>query len=256
MVLSTDTDIPLFTGDSCISIKGFSKKNFDLVSTSKSALECMMNYVGAESKVQVIPAEHPIFEGICDDRLRSLMMVLVGCDVFPCGVKNVGIPTLAKIVRKFRTTSSTLAYNEAALFEYLLEVLKKEFKPTLIQEATEVSREEAEAVADGEAEEIALTLVDALVYEPTNKVEMPLSYLGGVEPKELFKYCVEFAAPTTQIKQGPVVLKCKGIGGKDHNFLAACGHGKCTKCGHVVCTYCQITTNENTMATYCLPSTA
>mmetsp|Transcript_5746 Transcript_5746/g.10889 ORF Transcript_5746/g.10889 Transcript_5746/m.10889 type:complete len:233 (+) Transcript_5746:256-954(+) len=130
MVLSTDTDIPLFTGDSCISIKGFSKKNFDLVSTSKSALECMMNYVGAESKVQVIPAEHPIlFEGICDDRLRSLMMVLVGCDVFPCGVKNVGIPTLAKIVRKFRTTSSTLAYNEAALFEYLLEVLKKEFKP-------------------------------------------------------------------------------------------------------------------------------
>mmetsp|Transcript_5746 Transcript_5746/g.10888 ORF Transcript_5746/g.10888 Transcript_5746/m.10888 type:complete len:245 (+) Transcript_5746:993-1727(+) len=81
---------------------------------------------------------------------------------------------------------------------------------------------------------------------------MHLSYLGGVEPKELFKYCVEFAAPTTQIKQGPVVLKCKGIGGKDHNFLAACGHGKCTKCGHVVCTYCQITTTENTMATYCL----
>lgn len=253
MVLSTDTDIPLFTGDNCVSIKGFSKKNFELVCTSKTTLQCIMTYIGTESKAQLVPAEHPIFEGISNDRLRSLMMVIVGCDVFPSGVKNIGIPTLARTVSLFRSSSlDSPTYNEAALFERLVAMLKKEFKPILIKEASEVSREEAEAVADGEAEEIANTLIDALVYEPTNKVDMNKTYLGGVEPAQLFKYCDEFAVATTQVKQGPVILKCKGVGGKDHNFLAACGHSLCGKCNHVICTHCQMTIDMNGTRIFCL----
>eukprot|EP00984_Skeletonema_dohrnii_P030673 scaffold22362_cov128-Skeletonema_dohrnii-CCMP3373.AAC.1 len=54
MVLSTDTDIPLITGDGCISIKGFSKKNFELVSTSKATLEKAMTFLGAGTKAELI----------------------------------------------------------------------------------------------------------------------------------------------------------------------------------------------------------
>ena len=251
MVLSTDTDIPLFTGDWCISIKGFSKKNFELVSTSKATLESAMKYVGADSKAELIAAVHPIFEGVNDDRLRSLMMIIAGCDVYPSGLKNVGIPTLSKTIDTFKKTAVD-PQDETALFEHLVGVMKKEFKPRLIEEVKEVDGEDSEAFADSEAEKIVLTLVDALVYEPTNKAgEEIKSYLGGDAPKELSRYCEEFAASTTQINRGPTILKCKGVGGKAHNFLAACGHGKCAKCKHDLCTYCETTIGMDTN-TYCL----
>ena len=39
---STDTDIPLLSGDCCISIKGFSHKNVQIVCTSKANLEMVL----------------------------------------------------------------------------------------------------------------------------------------------------------------------------------------------------------------------
>lgn len=250
MVLSTDTDIPLFTGDSCISIKGFSKKNFELVSTSKATLESAMAFLRADTKAELIAAAHPIFEGVNDDRLRSLMMLITGCDVYPSGRKNVGIATLSKTIDEFKENAHN-QQDETALFEHLLGVMKQEFKPRLIEEIKEVYGNESEAFADTEAEEVVHTYLDALVYEPTNKMGEERTYLGGDEPKELSKYCEEFAASGTQINRGPTIMKCKGVGGKDHNFLAACGHGKCAKCNHDVCPYCQTTIGTDT-STYCL----
>jgi len=250
MVLSTDTDIPLITGDGCISIKGFSKKNFELVSTSKATLEKAMTFLGAGTKAELIAAVHPIFEQVNDDRLRSLMMLISGCDVFPSGLKNVGITTLSKTIDEFKKAACD-PEDETALFEHLVEVMKKEFKPRLIEEIKEVYADEADAFADVEAEEVVQAHLDALVYEPTNKAGEEKTYLGGKPPKELFRYCEEFAASDTKVSRGPTILKCKGVGGKEHNFLAACGHGTCAKCKHDVCTYCQATIGMDTN-TYCL----
>ena len=59
MVMSTDSDIPLLKGDSCISIKGFSKKNIELVSTSKTTLQEAIQYVEEDSEAKLVVAESP-----------------------------------------------------------------------------------------------------------------------------------------------------------------------------------------------------
>jgi hypothetical protein len=57
--MSTDSDIPLLTGDSCISMKGFSKKNVELVSTSKTTLQEAIQYVEEDSEAKLVVAESP-----------------------------------------------------------------------------------------------------------------------------------------------------------------------------------------------------
>jgi hypothetical protein len=60
MVMTEVLDIPVIAGDCCISIKSFTKGEFEIVCTSK--------------------ATYPIFEGISDHWSRTLMMLMLGCD--------------------------------------------------------------------------------------------------------------------------------------------------------------------------------
>ena len=129
--------------------------------------------------------------------------------------------------------------------------MKKEFKSCLIIELKEVHAKTSEAFADIEAEKVVQTHLDALLYEPTNKDGQEKTYLGGEAPKELPRYCEEFAASGPIINPGPAILTCNSVGGKAHNFLTACGHGKCAKYNHVVSTYYHTTSVVDT-GTYCL----
>jgi hypothetical protein len=71
-------------------------------------------------------------------------------------------------------------------------------------------------------------------------------------PPELSQYCAEFAAPDTKIIEGgPLVMECKGVGGRKHNFLAAAGYGNCAKCKHNICMHCQTKIGMD-QSTYCL----
>ena len=70
MVMSTDSDIPLLTGDSCISIKGFSKKNIELMSTSKTTLQEAIQYVEEDSKAILVVAEKPMLACADDAHCR------------------------------------------------------------------------------------------------------------------------------------------------------------------------------------------
>ena len=64
MVMSRDCDIPILSGDCCIAIKGFTKGQYELVSTSESTLKNAMTYLATKSKAKFVPAKHPFFDSV------------------------------------------------------------------------------------------------------------------------------------------------------------------------------------------------
>ena len=254
MVLSTDTDIPIITGDCCISINGCSKKDFSLTSTSKATLETAMGFLQPNTNASIKLAEFPIFEGVTNIRLRALMMVILGCDVYPSGYRGFGLKTLSKKIKESQSADND------ELYEYLVKMMKKAFEPRLIEIAKErgVRKEELDTTATADAEEVVQTYIDALVYEPTNKAGDKATYIEGKAPEKLARYCEEFVSreqsigAETEIFPGPTILSCKSSAGREHSFLAACGHDKCAKCNCIVCPFCQITVGVDNSAMYCL----
>lgn len=242
MAFSTDADIPIFTGDYCISINSFKRKGFELTCPSREALQTALDILGSETKAKLVPASHPIFEGLKDDRLRALMMIIIGCDVFPSGRKGVGVPTLTTRIQLVNTTFhlGLQSQDDAITFlhQQLMEYMKLEFKYM-------------SAGDDLHAEQVVNTLIDALVYEPVNEAGAERCYIGGTPLEKLYKYCEEFAAANTTIEDGPIVMTCKGVGGKEHPFLAADSHGICAKCNNTVCKYCKDTIGMEPSC-YCL----
>ena len=253
MIMSTDTDIPVISGDSCIAIKGCSKTQFHLTSTSRATLATAMGFLQPSTKASVEVAEFPILDGVTNVRLRALMMLLLGCDVYPSGCKGIGLAQLSKKIEESQAT------NENALYEYLIGMMKKEFQHRLMAMAEKkgVEKKMLKATADAEAEEVVQTYLDALIYEPTNKDGDKTSYIGGEAPVKLAKYCEEFAcretSSSTEIYDGPIILTCKSTGGREHDFLAADGSSACAKCNNIVCCFCQITVGVGEdKRTYCL----
>ena len=62
-------------------------------------------------------------------------------------------------------------------------------------------------------------------------------------------YLEEFSAPGTEIKQGPAIAICRGVGDHTHQFLAADGFEKYKGCNEIVCTLFQGAFGK---CTYCL----
>ena len=154
-----------------------------------------------------------------------MMMLICGCDVYSPGLKGTGIATVSKHIKTFKETPDD-PQNEAQLLDYLLEIMKKEFKPRLKKQSHELS-------ADEEAGKVVLTYIDALVFELTNVVNEQRTYLVDAS-KELSQYCKDFTVSDTKIILGPTVLECKGVGRKSHPFLAVDWHGTCAKCNHKI----------------------
>ena len=148
MVLSTDTDIPLLTGDSCISINGFSSKKIELMSTSKATLEKAMAHAveNAGSNATLVPADLPIFDNVKNHRLRAVMILICGCDVYTSGLKGTSITSLSKHISLFKTNSTASQCEEAKLLDYLTDIMKSEFKPQLIEEVNEIVKKNKRSI--------------------------------------------------------------------------------------------------------------
>eukprot|EP00956_Cyclotella_meneghiniana_P003620 scaffold4429_cov81-Cyclotella_meneghiniana.AAC.4 len=74
----------------------------------------------AEQRIQFLPAKHPVFEGINDRKLRSLMCLFLGCDVYG-GMKGVGLKSLEDIIKtKYNEYKNLNPDNQdVSLYSYL-----------------------------------------------------------------------------------------------------------------------------------------
>ena len=106
MAEKRDADIPILAGDGededergCIAIKNFTKGRYGLMSTSASILKKAMEHHSKDSKAILTRVEYPIFDGVKSNRLRALMMLCLGCDVYLPGMKGIRAAKLAELIQ-------------------------------------------------------------------------------------------------------------------------------------------------------------
>ena len=224
MAMTRDSDIPIVAGDCCICIKTFTKGNYEIVSTSKNTLRQAMRFIDKNStNAKFTEAAVPLFDGVSNPRLRALLMLMLGCDVYGKGMKGVGGKKLMKMMTQHEKKSSN-----DTIFSFL----------------------QGEFMAENKlSEEAVNTYIDAIIYEPTNAApesitttNPPRTYLFGVPdrlPKYLEQYSVDDTFRSASLFEGPEMSTCKGVGGRNHAFLLHEGSGVCTECSTVVCRSCQ-----------------
>ena len=153
MVMTDDADIPIISGDGCIAIKFYTKDgDIELVSTCRRTLDNAYKFLSEATKerTKVMSAKFPIFEEVTDRKLRALMCLYLGCDVYPKGLTGVGAKKLSDMINvKFPKFKEK--HQHATLYEYLKKYLWKH--------------------TDGDDwdSHVVSTYIDAIVYEPTNE---------------------------------------------------------------------------------------
>ena len=150
MAITRDSDIPILAGDGFIAVKDYTKDGkMTMVSTCKATLERAMKYIPEESKgkVQLVDAVCPIFEGVKSRKLRALIMVALGCDVYKSGIKGAGPKKLKQQMDKLKADMNTEEANDEEKFfhKMMKHVAKK----------THLGRKAIDA------------LVKGIIYEPT-----------------------------------------------------------------------------------------
>ena len=223
MALTRDSDIPIIIGDCCICIKTFTKGNYEIVSTSEATLQMAMQFLGNDSTATLTKASVPLFDGVTNPRMRALLMLMLGCDVYQPGMERVGGITLLKMINGYEHKSS-----DDKLFQFLRDQFMKTNK--LSEDAVD-------------------TYIDASVFEPTNATpdvnaaELPQrTYMFGVPlrlPRYLEQYSADVAYKSSRIFDGPEMCTCKGVHGRTHVFLRHEGHSFCAECNDTVCKSCQ-----------------
>jgi hypothetical protein len=191
-----------------------------------------MKYLPDESKdrVMLVDAVCPIFEGVKSRKLRALMMVALGCDVYKPGIKGVGPKTLHDQIEKLKAKMDVNSReNEDKFFDQLL---------THVGKKTHLGTN------------VIHTFVKGIIYEPTNYVsigdasldmitEADYTYFDGTPPDTLPGYLYDMASAETSIdEEGPCVVLCKGVGNDPHSFLSKTGWKKCHGCNRIVCGCC------------------
>jgi hypothetical protein len=201
-----------------------------------------MSYLSVESRDRItfVPAKYPLFENVTDRKLRALMCLFLGCDVYG-GMNGVGAKTLAVDIIQGSYESYKMRRpenEEVSLYSYLKKYLHSK--------------------TDGMDHDAVQAYVRALIYEPTNVAPTEeekedgksyRTYVGGVMPSVLPRYLEEFAADHTEITPGPKMERCMGVDESGHLFLAADGFNKCKNCCGVICRHCHESIGAET---YCL----
>jgi len=207
MALTNDSDMPIVAGDDFIAIKEYAKEGkITIVSTSKATLTKALQFVGNESlgRVELKDPACPIFENVKSRKLRALIMVALGCDVYKMGIIGAGPKPLRKLLDKLEETmtNSVEADTEDSLFTALLSHT---------------------ASATGLGISTVDTLIKGIIYKPTNyssydcqDIAIPAAehtYFDGSVPTKLPMYLSDFAAGDNTIinDDGHIDIECAGV---------------------------------------------
>ena len=173
-------------------------------------------------------------------KLRALISVILGCDVCPSGVKNIGPSKVDKKMTEIRASSGN---DKEVLFNQLMDYAIVMSKPKM-------------SSPPQFDKEVLTTFINAIVYQPTNEqpvevgVEECRTYLMPQPPENLPKYLEEFKADATLTDKGPGIPQCKGSYTNSlHSFLAAVTHHSCAGCDETVCCVCSASIDKKE---YCL----
>ena len=114
----------------------------------------------SQSKIDWTIPKHPIFEEIIDTRIRALIVVIIGCDVCPGGVKGIGLSHVDNKLKYINgkdidteternSTDNVSLYDELTKWAVETSKAKKTESPQF-------------------NEDTITTFVNAIIYQPTN----------------------------------------------------------------------------------------
>lgn len=155
-----------------------------------------------------------------------MLTVVVGCDAYPGGIKNIGLSTVANQLEQDKDVDHFLHWiNENA------------------PDGVHIS-----------------TLMQVLIYEPAclhGQAPTKEDYLFD-PPTILPNYLKEFAAPKVMLIAGPPTVECSGFGEGVHCFFQCEGVHICSDCNRTFCHFCVFQKPETVclecyLATYMTP---
>jgi hypothetical protein len=111
IIFSADSDLAALLGDKCVAIKKYSfidkarikiVKDIELFSADMSTIKEICDSINLPVESIVIPKK-PVFEGITEMKVRCLIAVGIGCDVYIPGVPSVTAKVICEIINKMKS---------------------------------------------------------------------------------------------------------------------------------------------------------
>jgi len=219
-VLSSDSNYSVYLGHRCLCIKHYEYRatystiNKITLSTGDKVMADRVD--GCLRKLfqnlnhKFAQPEFPLFSGEDDPLFRALIAVVLGCNVYPGGVKGLG----------------------PSKVHDLLTTLKKEINNNTEKLLMMITKNEDDHAA-------LKTLAMAFCYEPCNdesQSDIQPIYLYK-KPASLQEYLSEYAPldGSVSIEKGPPYRICKGFCWNKHKFLEFDGVYLCSTCASMVC---------------------
>lgn len=235
----------------------------DLFFASKKTINTIAGYISLTlSPDNFIPAKFELFDDIDDYKVRALIAVGIGCDVYPSGVKNVGAKTLHDFIAYLKEEEMNLSsYYYHILTWYCSFVFKKKKKRFL-----DVIEDQMQFKQELAFKSMINIFVESFLYKPCNyystleKVPQINSTYIHDPPPPLHFYNKAFKR-NNQIDCCPIdvggekdVDCCVGPGNGEHFFLLAEGQHFCFSCGRSICNSCLFYKPNKTFCIECFLS--
>jgi hypothetical protein len=125
LVLTVDSDLAALVGVRCLGIKRFkfidrnktrSVHDIELFSADKETILEVVQHLNIPIN-DIVDAKFPLFEGIKNIRVRSLISIGVGCDVMINGVPGI----TPKVVAELLADMKREGMNEEMYYDYIME---------------------------------------------------------------------------------------------------------------------------------------
>lgn len=260
IILTADSDQAVLLGSNCVSIKLYYFNNNDntinrldvFCATSKTLNQIASDISLPLSSKNYVAAKYKLFDDINDYKVRALIAVGIGCDVFPSGVPDVGAKTMHDFILKLKEEE----YNMSSYYYHIMKMYCQVYfkKPNNI--SSDVIEEEIQFGKELAFENMINIFVESYLYEPCNyftnseKVPQAISTYIHDAPSSLHLYNQAFKrddlSDSCRIKPGgrDDVDSCVGPGNGEHFFLITEGQHFCLSCARSICNHCILKKNE------------
>jgi hypothetical protein len=260
ILLTCDSDQAALLGADCVCIKSMKVKeekdkttnieNIDIFFADKSTLERTLQILNIPSESNnIVKATYPIFTGMENPRLRALVAVALGCDVFlnpPLTPSPLLAFVRSQAVQDVDPNDAYLAIKKYITSCWMRDKQKKKTvrknQKNDIMSQIEIDRTEYNKMID--------VFVDTFLFEPSNIMENgditafsdKHTYIHHPPPSKLHPYIQAFDTEVTDLT--PVVdcsldlPYCVGHGMGKHQFMRAEGHCFCSTCNGNICLQC------------------
>lgn len=270
VVLGNDTDLAVHCGKKCFAIKDF--KFSDMINEQNKIRDieifcsCLASLGTVAEKInidinnnkRVIKPPTPLFEGIDDPKVRSLIAVGIGSDVTDKNIKSVTPKSLYTFLSNVNIIISR--DDNRTLYQHIMDFfLNKNFSIT-----------KNKIISDDDIIKFKNKIdiyVEAFMYEPAiyfvgedgNTPSTPNTiYIHGNVPNSLHKYVADFSENNKNINiiddKINEIDKCVGPGNGSHIFLCDEDSCTCITCNSHICSLCSFIDNNNKYCIDCYAS--